>query len=71
VHVPGHYLTNAPRANREWLQKHADTCCVISNLPVGPMGRRCAWLCLFKSAAAMHQMIKHTPHQAKPISFYL
>ena len=70
VHVPGHYLTK-PRAWRDWLQKHATTCCVLANLPVGPMGRRCAWLCLFKSAKNMHRMIKRTPGQAHPITMYI
>ena len=70
VHVPGHFLTNMPPARRAWFERHADSCCVFSNLPIGPMGRRCAWVCLFKSPATRHRLLRRTI-ASKAIAFYL
>jgi hypothetical protein len=59
-HVPGHYFTNAPPARRAWFRANADRLAFMSNLPVGPYGRRCAWLCVFASPAIKQQMFRET-----------
>ena len=70
VHVPGHYLVNMPPARRAWFKRHAADCCVFGNLPVGPMGRRCAWVCLFKSPAARRDLLR-LDAASKAVAFYL
>ena len=70
IHVPGHYLSNMPPARRAWFERHSDLCCVLTSLPVGPMGRRCAWVCLFKSAGERQRLLR-PPVSAKSISFFL
>jgi hypothetical protein len=70
VHVPGHYLVNMPTARRAWFKRHAANCCVFGNLPVGPMGRRCAWVCLFKSPAARRNLLR-LDASSKAVAFYL
>lgn len=59
-HIPGHYLTNMPAARREWFRRNASRLLIISNLPIGPFGRRCAWLCVFASAAIKRQMTRRS-----------
>jgi hypothetical protein len=59
-HVPGHYLTNMPHGRRDWIRQliregrvHA-----LSNLPVGPYGRACVWLCIFKTRADKSELLR-------------
>ena len=58
VHVPGHYLSNMPEGRRLWFQRHARHILVIQGLPIGPLGRRCAWLCIFKSDRAQQSLLQ-------------
>ena len=58
VHVPGHYLHNMPEGRRLWFQKHARRILAIQGLPRGPMGRRCTWLCIFKSDRAQQSLLR-------------
>ena len=51
VHVPGHFFSNMPGPRRDWFALNRDRIALLTNLPCGPMGRRCAWLCVFESAA--------------------
>ena len=59
-HVPGHYVTDGPAPRMEWLRQlqSQGRLMVIAGLPRGPMGRRCIWLCVFRSAALRQIMTK-------------
>ena len=59
-HVPGHYVTSGPAPRMEWLRllQNQGRLLVIAGLPAGPMGRRCIWLCIFRSAALRQLMTK-------------
>jgi hypothetical protein len=61
IHVPGHYLTNAPPARLRFfkelnLQRRM---ALMIGLPRGPVGSRCFWLCIFTSR---EHMVTHTKH---------
>ena len=61
IHVPGHYLTNAPPARLKFFRdlNKQRRMAIILGLPRGPVGSRCIWLCLFTSK--LH-MLSHTKH---------
>ena len=62
IHVPGHCLTNMPTARRHWFRRHAGFIKIITaDMPVGLIGRRCAWLCIFKTAAVKRRMLSLLP----------
>lgn len=54
IHVPGHYYTSPTSARMQYFAALARqrSLCVLTGVPVGPVGRRCVWLCVFKSASA-------------------
>ena len=64
IHVPGHYLSNMPTARRNWFRSMAPRLRIISDMPVGLIGRRCAWLCIFKTEAILTRMFRILPHEA-------
>ena len=59
-HVPGHYVTDRPAPRMEWFRQlqSQGRLMIIAGLPRGPMGRRCMWLCVFRSAALRQIMTK-------------
>ena len=65
IHVPGHYLVNMPTARRRWFRRHAGFIKIINaDMPVSLIGRRCAWLCIFKTAAVQRRMLSLLPGDA-------
>ena len=54
-HCPGHYLTSMPEGRRSWFRRNADRLVVLSQLPVGPTGRRCLWICVFRTPALLRR----------------
>lgn len=52
VHVPGSWLTDAPGYRRAWLHRLFSNNLVhlVLGLPRGPIGHRCTWLVVFKTA---------------------
>ena len=60
-HVPGHYVTNGPAPRMEWLrhnQSQGRLMIIAGLMARGPMGRRCMWLCVFRSAALRQFMTR-------------
>ena len=70
-HVPGHYVTNAPRARMDWLgQLQAEErLMLIVGLPRGPTGRRCMWLIIFKTKRLRDRMTR--PHARGTMGLHL
>jgi hypothetical protein len=66
-HIPGHYLTNMPLARQAWFRANAARIHILSNLPVGPYGRRCAWLCWFRTAADMARVLSPAAREAPTV----
>ena len=64
IHVPGHYLSNMPAARRNWFRSTAPRVRIIADMPVGLIGRRCAWVCIFKTEAIIKHMFHVLPHEA-------
>ena len=62
-HVPGHYYTSAPPPRWEYLQQLQDAgrLHLVFNLPFGPLGRRCMWICIFRSRAIRDRMVLRAP----------
>jgi hypothetical protein len=58
VHVPGHYLGNMPPQRQAWFARRAPLIRVLRGLPVGPLGRRCEWLCIFTSRRALRAILR-------------
>ena len=51
-----------PTARRHWFRRHAGFIKIITaDMPVGLIGRRCAWLCIFKTAAVKRRMLSLLP----------
>jgi hypothetical protein len=69
VHVPGHYLTDPSPPRQAWLKRMcaSERIQVISNLPNGPLGRRCVWLLLFRTAAQARLLVDPTAHAQFPV----
>ena len=61
IHVPGHYLTNAPPARLKFFKElnNQRRMALMMGLPRGPVGSRCFWLCIFTSR---EHMVTHTKH---------
>ena len=70
-HVPGHYVTDGPSPRMEWLRglQRQERLVVIAGLPVGPMGRRCIWLCIFRTRELRQLMVK--PGSAGSIGLHI
>ena len=62
VHVPGHYYTDATPYRKSLFESlaRAGRLVVLSGLPVGPLGRRCLWLCVFKDSSVKSVVLHHT-----------
>ena len=60
AHVPGHYITDATAPRLAWLSalRAAGRLSVIMGLPRGALGRRCMWLCVFRSSEARKRIIR-------------
>jgi hypothetical protein len=69
VHVPGHYLSNPSLMRQAWLKRMslAGRIQVIGNLPPGPLGRRCVWLLVFRTAALARVLVDPTAHAQFPV----
>ena len=63
AHVPGHWLTDAPPPRQAWLRslQSAGRLAIVTGLPRGPMGRRCLWVCVFKTAQLRKRMLRAAP----------
>jgi hypothetical protein len=68
VHVPHYYMGNMPTQRREWFAQLGGLVHVISNLPVGPLGRRCEWLCLFTNMRSRRTILRLLPEE-RPLSY--
>jgi hypothetical protein len=70
-HVPGHYVTNAPRARMDWLSKlqAEERLVLIVGLPRGPTGRRCMWLIIFRTRLLRDRMTR--PHARGTMGLHL
>ena len=70
-HVPGHYVTDGPSPRMEWLRGllRQERLMIIAGLPVGPMGRRCIWLCIFRTKELRQLMVK--PGSAGSIGLHI
>jgi hypothetical protein len=66
-HVPGHYLTNMPEARRDWFRVNAPHVHIVSNLPVGPYGRRCAWICWFRTSEDKERLLSSAALRAPTV----
>jgi len=67
VHIPAHYWTNATLARYAYLKPFFTTerAHFVWGLPRGPMGMRCAWLCIFASSTLKQQLLRtgsYLPH---------
>jgi hypothetical protein len=60
LHVPGHYYTSATPCRLSYLAAlaAAGRLFVLTGLPVGPVGRRCLWLCVFPDAASCRRHVR-------------
>jgi len=62
-HVPGHYLSDSHPARvrlfSEW--RTAGRLHVLLGLPTSLMGRRCAWLVVFRDESARDQLLRRLP----------
>jgi hypothetical protein len=60
MHVPGHYVASglAPRYTYLRELQQQGRLAVLFGLPRGPMGWRCAWIVVFKSAALKAKLMK-------------
>jgi hypothetical protein len=60
VHVPGHYIASGLGPRYAYLRQlqRAGRVVVLFGVPRGPMGWRCAWLIVFRSAALRDQLLK-------------
>jgi hypothetical protein len=60
VHVPGHYYTSTTPHRLSYLAALASLgrLYILSGLPVGPVGRRCLWICVFPDAASCRRHIR-------------
>ena len=70
-HVPGHYVTNAPRARMDWLTQlqAEERLMLIVGLPRGPTGRRCMWLIIFRTKRLRDRMTR--PHARGTMGLHL
>ena len=71
VHVPGHYVTDAPQRRADYMVRlmQAGRLLIIFNLPKGPLGRRCAWLVIFATAAMKEALTKSENRVAAPFMY--
>lgn len=62
IHVPGHYISSATKPRQQWLQHlcKQDRLHVILGLERGPIGRKCAFLLVFATAAIKKQLLRVT-----------
>ena len=60
VHVPGHYLSNMPEPRRNYFAKLVQERRVLAVQcrDIGPLGRRCAWLLIFRDAYWKQTLVK-------------
>ena len=60
LHVPSHYLTNMPQPRRQFMAGLLDQGRVEAHMcrEIGPLGRRCTWLLIFRSAYWRTVMMK-------------
>lgn len=60
LHVPGHYLYGAPEYRRDWLRElqQDGRLVIVQGLKIGPMGRPCLWLLLFKHVDCRHLVMQ-------------
>ena len=57
VHVPGHYLYDPTEPRQRFFYSLIDRMAVILGLPKGPLGRRCAWLIVARSAEVLRELL--------------
>jgi hypothetical protein len=60
VHVPGHYISSGLGPRYSYLRslQRAGRLVVLFGVPRGPLGWRCAWLVVFRSAALRTQLMR-------------
>jgi hypothetical protein len=60
VHIPGHYLTDAPPYRQQFLSLlHSKGLLHVQiGLPRGPVGRKCLWLIMFKDIKSKLELCK-------------
>ena len=60
VHVPGHYVSSGLEPRYAFLRElqRQGRLAVLFGMPRGPMGWRCAWLVVFRSAALKARLLR-------------
>ena len=61
IHVPGHYIASGLGPRYDYLRQlhQLGRVAVLFGLPRGPMGWRCAWIVVFRSAALRTRLLRH------------
>ena len=71
IHVPAHYFTD-PHPARAAFISHLiaeGRLHMLWNLAKGPLGRRCGWMLVFRTAALRQALVSPVHHQQAPFSF--
>ncbi|XRB11143.1 reverse transcriptase [Pseudoscourfieldia marina] len=65
LHVPPLWVTSTTEARQRWLNDlaEADRMILVTGLPVGPLGKRCAWLVVTKSPGRWRELVRHATTQ--------
>ena len=65
IHVPGHYFHNMPSPRRDYIARLSREQRIMSLQcrDIGPLGRRCTWLLIFRDAYWKQVLVKKGPDQ--------
>ena len=60
MHLPGTFIVNASEARSVWLArlKAEGRLFTVLSIPPGPVGRRCIWLCVFRTTSLRDAMVR-------------
>ena len=61
THVTATYETNAPEPRARFFNAFGDLCHTEYMVRPGAVGRPCSWLCIFRSVADKHRLMRVTP----------